>query len=113
MPTPTLRLLLPVLAGALAGALARPAAAQPAGGPPAVRCAGREIAGARYRVCVVPAAGVRTIELRARDAAGRPLETIARLDAAVRAAGRRLLLATNGGIYERTDLATGLLVADG
>jgi uncharacterized protein YigE (DUF2233 family) len=90
----------------------RLAAAQPAGDG-SVRCAGRDIAGARYRVCVLPAADARAIELRARDAAGRPLETIARLDATVRAAGRRLLLATNGGIYERTDSATGLLVADG
>lgn len=87
------------------------AVAQPA--RPAVRCADRAIAGARYRVCELPRASVGALTLRARDDAGRPLETIARLDALVRARGERLLLATNGGIYERPDSATGLLVADG
>jgi uncharacterized protein YigE (DUF2233 family) len=80
---------------------------------PAVRCDDRTIAGARYRVCELPRAHVGALDLRARDDAGRPLETIARLDAVERARGRRLLLATNGGIYERPDSATGLLVADG
>src|SRR5687768_12191326 len=87
--------------------MARLAMAPPA--QPAVRCVDRTIGGARYRVCELPRAAVGALELRARDDAGRPLETIARLDAVVRARGRRLLLATNGGIYERPDSATGLL----
>ncbi|HEX6370479.1 MAG TPA: phosphodiester glycosidase family protein [Longimicrobium sp.] len=78
-----------------------------------VRCSPRTIGGARYRVCEIAPAAVPRIQLTAREAGGRPVRTIARVDSLVRGRGERLLFATNAGLYERVDSATGLLVADG
>lgn len=78
-----------------------------------VTCRAQAIAGVRYRVCEVPAAEVRRLRLVARDRRGRPVRTIARVDSLLRAAGERLLFATNAGLYERVDSATGMLIADG
>jgi uncharacterized protein YigE (DUF2233 family) len=78
-----------------------------------VSCRSLTIAGARYRVCEVPAAEVDRLQLVARDGRGRPVRSIARVDSLVRARGERLLFATNAGLYERVDSATGMLVADG
>ena len=79
----------------------------------AVACRAQTIAGVRYRVCEVPAAEVQRLQLVARDGRGRPVRTLARVDSLARAGGERLLFATNAGLYERVDSATGLLVADG
>lgn len=81
--------------------------------PPPVTCRQQTIGGARYRVCEIPAAAVPGLQLAARYAGRRPLRTIARVDSLVRARGERLLFATNAGLYERVDSATGLLEADG
>lgn len=78
-----------------------------------VACRAERIAGARYRVCEIAAADVARLRLMARDDRGAPVRTIARVDSIVRARGERLLFATNAGLYERTDSATGMLVADG
>lgn len=78
-----------------------------------VRCRAERIDGARYRVCEIEAADVARLRLMARDERGRPVRTIARVDSLLRARGERLLFATNAGLYERTDSATGMLVADG
>lgn len=80
---------------------------------PPVTCRPQTIGGARYRVCEIPAAAVPRLRLTARYAGRRPVRTIARMDTLVRARGERLLFATNAGLYERVDSATGLLVADG
>jgi uncharacterized protein YigE (DUF2233 family) len=69
--------------------------------------------GARYRVCEIAADDVGGLRLMARDEQGRPVRTIARADSILRRRGERLLFATNAGLYHRTDLATGMLVADG
>lgn len=81
--------------------------------PPPVTCRAQTIGGARYRVCEIPAAAVPRLQLAARYAGRRPVRSIARVDSLVRARGERLLFATNAGLYERVDSATGLLVADG
>ncbi|HYR09376.1 MAG TPA: phosphodiester glycosidase family protein [Longimicrobium sp.] len=97
-----------------AGALVRipvPPRANPQ--PAAVTCRQQTIAGARYRVCEIPASRLGRLQLAARDDGGRPVRTIARVDSLVRARGERLLFATNAGLYERVDSATGMLVADG
>ena len=78
-----------------------------------VTCAARTIAGARYRVCEIGPAEVGRLQLAARYGGGRPVRTIARVDSLARARGERLLFATNAGLYERVDSATGMLVADG
>ena len=78
-----------------------------------VECRQQRIGGARYRVCEIAAADVRRLQLVARDTRGRPVRTIARADSIARARGERLLFATNAGLYERVDSATGMLVADG
>jgi uncharacterized protein YigE (DUF2233 family) len=106
--TATRRLLIAVLAasGLLSGACAE---AQ----TPPVTCASRTIAGARYRVCEIAPANVGRLQLMARYAGTRPVRTIARADSVMRARGERLLFATNAGLYERVDSATGMLVADG
>jgi uncharacterized protein YigE (DUF2233 family) len=78
-----------------------------------VSCRSQTIEGARYRVCELPAAEIQRLRLVARDGRGRPVRTIVRVDSLVRARGERLLFATNAGLYERVDSATGLLVADG
>jgi uncharacterized protein YigE (DUF2233 family) len=87
--------------------------AQTASTPPPVTCRQQTIGGARYRVCEIPASAVPRLQLVARYAGRRPVRTIARVDSLVRARGERLLFATNAGLYERVDSATGLLVADG
>jgi uncharacterized protein YigE (DUF2233 family) len=87
--------------------------ARPDEQPSPVTCRSRSIAGARYRVCVVAASGVARLRLVARGPRGRPVETIARADSIFRTQGERLLFATNAGLYEATDSATGMLVADG
>ena len=112
-PTPFARRLLAAMA--MAGAVQTGAAQQQAaaGAPPPVSCRERTIGGARYRVCEIAAAAVAQLQLLARDGAGRPVRSIARADSLVRARGGRLLFATNAGIYERVDSASGLLVADG
>lgn len=81
--------------------------------PAAVTCRAQTIGGARYRVCEIPAAQVGRLQLVARGGGGRPVRTIAAVDSLVRARGERLLFATNAGLYESVDSATGLLVADG
>lgn len=81
--------------------------------PPPVACRTEMIAGARYRVCEIAPGEVGRLQLAARDGRGRPVQTIARVDSLVRARGERLLFATNAGLYERVDSATGMLVADG
>ncbi len=78
-----------------------------------IACRAQSIARARYRVCELPAREVRRLELRARAADGTPIATIERLDSLARSRAERVVFATNGGIYERPDSATGLLVADG
>jgi uncharacterized protein YigE (DUF2233 family) len=105
------RWLLSVVGVALGGLPAERAAAQTPNAP--VSCRQQTIGGARYRVCEIPAAAVARLQLTARYAGGRPVRTIARVDSLVRARGERLLFATNAGLYERVDSATGLLVADG
>jgi uncharacterized protein YigE (DUF2233 family) len=80
---------------------------------PPVASAARTVAGARYRVCEIAPAEVGGLQLAARYAGGRPVRTIARVDSLARARGERLLFATNAGLYERVDSATGMLVADG
>jgi uncharacterized protein YigE (DUF2233 family) len=79
----------------------------------AVQCRQLRIAGARYRVCEIAAADVGRLQLIARDAAGRPVRTIARADSLLRFRGERLLFATNAGLYHTVAAATGMLVADG
>lgn len=79
----------------------------------AVQCRNERINGARYRVCEVSPSAVERLELVARDARGRPLETIARADTLLRARGERLRFATNAGLYHTADSTTGMLVADG
>lgn len=116
MRRPAVRIAVPALIVALlaAGAwLARPGAARTGDAAQAVACRRQTIAGAGYRVCEIPAAQLGRLQLVARDGGGRPVRTIARLDSLVRARGERLLFATNAGLYERVDSATGLLVADG
>lgn len=81
--------------------------------PDWVLCRRQQIDGARYRVCEIQGAEVRRLQLMARDARGHPVRTIARAASMVRARGERLLFATNAGLYERPDSATGMLVADG
>lgn len=88
------------------------AAAQNTSTPP-VTCRQQTIGGVRYRVCEITAAAVTRLQLAARYAGRRPVRTIARVDSLVRARGERLLFATNAGLYEHVDSATGLLVADG
>lgn len=78
-----------------------------------VSCRALTIEGARYRVCELPAAEIQRLQLVARDGRGRPVRTIVRVDSLARARGERLLFATNAGLYERVDSATGLLIADG
>ncbi|HEX8907026.1 MAG TPA: phosphodiester glycosidase family protein, partial [Longimicrobiaceae bacterium] len=95
------------------GARTPPRGAAEARADQPVRCSARTIDGARYRVCEIPAAAVPRLRLVARDARGRPLRTMARVDTMLRARGERLLFATNAGIYEAADSATGMLVADG
>jgi uncharacterized protein YigE (DUF2233 family) len=107
-----LRRALATAAAALAGhsAAADRAGAQ-AGSP--VRCERQEIRGAAFRVCEMAPAALPRLQLVARHAGGRPVRTIARADSLVRARGEQLLFATNAGIYEAVDSASGLLVADG
>lgn len=105
--TATRRLL---IASLVAAGLVLPARAL---AQPPVTCAARTIAGARYRVCEIAAADVGRLQLTARYGGGRPVRTIARVDSLARARGERLLFATNAGLYERVDSATGMLVADG
>lgn len=106
------RLLLAMIVGRCAVPEARDVAQTTQATPP-VTCEQRTIGGARYRVCEIAPAAVPRLQLAARDAGGRPVQTIARVDSLVRARGERLLFATNAGLYERVDSATGLLVADG
>ena len=106
-------LVLVLLTGAGAAVGWRAAAQTRAAASASVTCRAQPIAGARYRVCEVPPAEVRRLQLVARYGAGRPVRTIARVDSLVRARGERLLFATNAGLYERVDSATGMLVADG
>jgi uncharacterized protein YigE (DUF2233 family) len=108
-----LRWLFSVVVVALGGLPAERAAAQAPRSDAPVTCAQRTIAGARYRVCEIAPAAVARLQLVARYAGDRPVRTIARVDSLVRARGERLLFATNAGLYERVDSATGLLVADG
>src|SRR5688500_600581 len=108
-----IRRLLVAIVPALGIVLGEDAAAQTPSTPPPVTCRGQTIGGARYRVCEIPAASVPRLQLTARYGARRPVRTIARADSLVRARGERLLFATNAGLYERVDSATGLLVADG
>lgn len=98
---------------AVGGLAAERAAARTPRTDAPVACAQRTIGGARYRVCEIPPASVARLQLMARYAGGRPVRTIVRVDSLVRARGERLLFATNAGLYERVDSATGLLVADG
>jgi uncharacterized protein YigE (DUF2233 family) len=77
------------------------------------QCRQQRIGGARYRVCEIAAADVGRLQLLARDAAGRPVRTIARADSILRVRGERLRFATNAGLYHTVASATGMLVADG
>lgn len=79
----------------------------------AVECRSQRIGGARYRVCEIPPPMLPRLELVARDGLGRSLKTMVRADSVVRARGERLAFATNAGLYESADSATGMLVADG
>jgi uncharacterized protein YigE (DUF2233 family) len=107
------RWLLSAVAVALGGLPADRAAAQTPRGDAPVSCRQQDIGGARYRVCEIAPGALARLQLTARYAGGRPVRTIARVDSLVRARGERLLFATNAGLYERADSATGLLVADG
>ena len=109
----TFRRLLVAIVTALGIVVGDGAAAQTPSTPPPVSCRQQTIGGARYRVCEIPAVAVPRLQLAARHAGRRPVRTIARVDSLVRARGERLLFATNAGLYERADSATGLLVADG
>lgn len=102
-----------IFTSALAIVPATRAAAQAPSADPLVSCRPQTIGGARYRVCEIAPAALPRLQLVARYAGGRPVRTIARVDSLVRARGERLLFATNAGLYERVDSATGLLVADG
>lgn len=102
--------IVPVLTGVVGD---RAAAQSPSTAAPPVTCGQQTIDGAQYRVCEIPAAAVSRLQLTARYGQGRAVRTIARTDSLVRARGERLLFATNAGLYERVDSATGLLVADG
>lgn len=107
------RRVLVAIVPALGVVLGEGASAQTPSTPPPVTCRAQTIGGARYRVCEIPAATVPRLQLAARYAGRRPVRTIARVDSLVRARGERLMFATNAGLYERVDSATGLLVADG
>jgi uncharacterized protein YigE (DUF2233 family) len=107
------RWLFSVVVVALGGLPAERAAAQTPRADAPVTCRQQTIGGARYRVCEIAPAAVPRLQLTARYAGRRPVRTIARVDSLVRARGERLLFATNAGLYERVDSATGLLVADG
>lgn len=100
-----------VSGGALALADARSPRAGAAHAP--VACRQQTIGGARYRVCEIAPGAVPRLQLVARDGSGQPVRWISRVDELARARGERLLFATNAGLYERVDSATGLLVADG
>jgi uncharacterized protein YigE (DUF2233 family) len=78
-----------------------------------VACRQQAIGAARYRVCEITPTAVARLQLIAREGGGRPVGTIARVDELMRVRGQRLLFATNAGLYERVDSATGMLVADG
>ncbi|HEX2076572.1 MAG TPA: phosphodiester glycosidase family protein [Longimicrobium sp.] len=100
-----------VSGGALALADARSSQTRSAQAP--VACRQQTIAAARYRVCEIAPGAVPRLQLVARDGTGRAVQWISRVDELVRARGERLLFATNAGLYESVDSATGLLVADG
>jgi uncharacterized protein YigE (DUF2233 family) len=68
--------------------------------------------GVDYRVVTVDLPSDR-LELHWRDAAGAPLRSIERLDAAGSAAGRTLLFATNAGIYDSDYRPLGLHIEGG
>ena len=104
------RWLVSVVVVALGGLPAERAAAQTPRADAPVTCRQQTIGGARYRVCEIAPAAVARLQLTARYAGGRPVRTIARVDSLVRARGERLLFATNAGLYESADSATGLLV---
>src|SRR5438105_15710598 len=78
-----------------------------------VRCASRRIAEAGFTVCEIPAAATSSLEIApAPDPAARNW-TIARLDSTLRASGRRLVMATNAGIFDPRGRPLGLLISRG
>lgn len=75
-------------------------------------CAVQEIAEARVAVCEFRV-GRDDLQVYWRDSAGKPIGSFARLDSIVRAQGRRLVFATNGGIFAPGQVPLGLFIQNG
>ena len=78
----------------------------------AVDCADRRFEGVRHTVCTVDPAQ-EDLRLFLRDGAGRPWGQFDRLDSALRADGRTLAFAMNGGMYHPDRRPVGLYIEDG
>jgi uncharacterized protein YigE (DUF2233 family) len=76
-------------------------------------CSKKILKGSSFRVCELRQETKAKLQIFARDAYGRPLQSIRRADSLVSARGETLVFATNGGIFERVDSASGLLIAEG